>query len=391
MSSASHNPTTVLHVRVASGCGGGPDKTILRSHQYLDPARYRLICVYLVPRNDPGTATLKQLAQQRGCPLVLLPERGPIDLAVMRQLLDLCRHERVSIWHGHDYKSDLLGRLLRPLHPMKLATTVHGFTRETTRTRLYYHIDNLTLPGYDHVAAVSPPLVRHCVMHGCRPDRVTYLPNGIEPADYQSVPDRGAVRNNLGIDPDAKTIGIVSRLSPEKGVDRAIDTIAAIRQHTATSDIQLHIIGDGPQRNDLQQRARQLDAQQAVTWHGWQSDPAAVYPAFDMLLIPSYTEGLPNVALEAMLLGIPVAASPVGALPQLLDPPAAGLVLENDHKHWPAPIAGLLADSPRRRTIAEAARERVTTHFTFASRMAKVQSIYDTLLACPGDSACRAA
>src|SRR5947209_7570492 len=124
----------VLDVRVVSGTGGGPDKTILNSPRFLQPLGYRMLCAYLHPPGDPGFDVLRQRATQLQAPLFEIIDGGPFDLRAVAGLLSLCRRERVAIYHGHDYKSNLLGLLLARFHPMRLLTTVHGWVVHTART-----------------------------------------------------------------------------------------------------------------------------------------------------------------------------------------------------------------------------------------------------------------
>src|SRR5258707_946896 len=135
------NRPVVLDARVVTGTGGGPDKTILNSPRFLDALGYRMLCAYLHPPEDPGFDVLRQRAKELGAPLAEIFDRGPCDVRVFTRLLCLCRRERVAIFHGHDYKTNLLGLLLARFHPMRLVTTVHGWVRHTARTPLYYRID----------------------------------------------------------------------------------------------------------------------------------------------------------------------------------------------------------------------------------------------------------
>jgi hypothetical protein len=95
------------------------------------------------PPGDPGFEQLRKKAQQWQARLLSVPDRGFWDLGVIGKLLDLCRRERVAIWHGHDYKSNALGLLLRRFWRMRLVTTVHGWVHHTRRTPLYYWLDRL--------------------------------------------------------------------------------------------------------------------------------------------------------------------------------------------------------------------------------------------------------
>src|SRR5262249_49189944 len=99
----------VLDTRVVTGCGGGPDKTILNSPRFLAADGYRRRCAYMRPPRDSGFEQLRRKAELCRAPLVSVADRGPWDWRVVGELLQICRRERVSIWHGHDYKSNALG------------------------------------------------------------------------------------------------------------------------------------------------------------------------------------------------------------------------------------------------------------------------------------------
>src|SRR5262245_62015273 len=135
------DPVVVLDVRVVNGSGGGPDKTILKSPRFLASAGYRGLCAYMHAPDDPGFDELPRKAARWEGPLLSVEDRGPCDWKVVTRLLEICRRERVKIWHGHDYKSNVVGLLLRAFWPMRLVSTVHGWVHQTRRTPLYYGID----------------------------------------------------------------------------------------------------------------------------------------------------------------------------------------------------------------------------------------------------------
>lgn len=368
----------VLHVRVVTGSGGGPDKTILHSAPYANRASIGMASAYICPHNDEGAAELAHQAWRRGCRLWRIGESGPADPRTATRLLGLCRRLGVSIWHGHDYKSNLYGLMLRRWWPMKLVTTVHGWTWHTTRTKLYYHVDNWCLPRYDQVIAVNTQLADHCLRRGVVSDRLTVVANAIDPAEYTRRAMTVTARANLGIDPDALVIGTVGRLSVEKGADRAIRLIAALRKDWPRA--QLHLVGDGPERDRLKMLARELGVAQAVRFWGWQQKSQPFYEMMDVLLLPSHTEGLPNVILEAMAMGVPVAATDVGGVGDLLDHGHCGVILSQDQNTWAPRLSYLLASTDRRKMIAQLARARVESRYTFEHRMDQVFGVYERVL-----------
>src|ERR1700722_8371418 len=166
LSALSRGIPVVLDTRVVTGSGGGPDKTILNSPRFFAGAGYRMLCAYMHPPEDRGFDQLRSKARAWNAPLLSVPDRGPWDWRVVSRLLDICRRERVSIWHGHDYKSNSLGLLVRRFHPMRMVTTVHGWVNETPRTPFYYKVDKVCLARYESVICVSPDLHEQCIAAG---------------------------------------------------------------------------------------------------------------------------------------------------------------------------------------------------------------------------------
>lgn len=371
-------PITILHARVVTGAGGGPDKTILRSAAGLNGKRYRCAAAYIHPIGDSGIEQLRITAAKFGMAMHAIPERGPFDPRTLRMLLEICRRQHVDVWHAHDYKTDILGRLIRRRHPMKLVSTMHGFTGETWRTRLYAKLSHAALCGYDRVLAVSPLLMRYATEHGIHPEKLRHVPNAIDLKEYTRRMPRAQAKDEFGLTRDEHAIGVVARFSVEKGVDRAITLFAQLNRQRPNT--RLHLIGDGPQREALERLADDLGVMHAIRWWGWQQDTRPVMQAMDSLLLTSHTEGLPNAVLEAMAIGLPVAATAVGALPDVLDGGACGVLLGEDDSRWAKQVAPLLDQPLYRERLLCAAWVRVQDRYDFASRMRRVEAIYDELL-----------
>jgi glycosyltransferase involved in cell wall biosynthesis len=371
-------PITILHTRTVTGSGGGPDKTILRSAAMLDPTQYRAVAAYLHPAGDTGIDALRGTAARFGMDMHTIPERGPIDWRSVRMLRDLCKRLHVDVWHAHDYKTDLLGRLIQRSHPMKLVTTMHGFTGETWRTRLYAKLSHRALRRYDRVLAVSPQLMRYAAEHGVHPDRLRHVPNGIDMNEYKRKQPRDQAKYALGLNKDEHAIGVVARFSVEKGVDRAIRLFAKVNEQRPNT--RLHLIGDGPQRAELEALVDQLGLTYQVRWWGWHKDTRPMLEAMDTLVLPSRTEGLPNVLLEAMAIGLPVAATRVGAVSDVLDDGACGVLLAEDEAAWAEQLLPVIDLPLVRERLLCAAWMRVNEQYNFTKRMQRVEAIYDELM-----------
>jgi glycosyltransferase involved in cell wall biosynthesis len=375
--------SVVLDVRVVTGSGGGPEKTILNSPRLLRSAGYRNLCAYMHPPEDSGFEVLRRRAQRWDAPLFSIPDRGLRDWKVIARLFEICRRENVAIWHGHDYKSDLIGLILRRLHPMRLVTTVHGWgVQSTRRLRLYNRIDRMCVRHYERVICVSQDLRNECLAAGARPERCILIENGVDTEQYARRVSPEEAKRRLGIAPHRFLIGAVGRLSAEKGFDVLIHAVNRLLGQGF--DVELAIAGEGDQRRHLEKLISALGCGDRVRLLGYRADTLEMYEAMDIYALSSLSEGLPNVVLEAMALEIPVVATRVGAIPQLLDHERSGLIVEpGSDDELARALSRLLLDSGLRISAGMAGRERVVASYSFDARMRKIRAIYDDLLKRP--------
>ncbi|OHB66337.1 MAG: glycosyl transferase family 1 [Planctomycetes bacterium RBG_13_63_9] len=369
----------MLHTRVVTGTGGGPEKTILGSPRLLIPYGYHALCAYMHPPGDPGFDELRRKAESLGAPLTGIKDRGPWDLRVVKRMLDVCRRERVAIWHGHDYKSNAIGLLLRRFWPMKLVSTVHGWVKVTRRTPIYYRVDRFCLRHYDRVICVSDDLHQRCLRSGVPTDRCIVVGNAIDVRRYARQTPTDQAKRRLGLDSQRLVIGAVGRLSDEKnfnGLIRAVDRLL-----DDGLDVELIIVGEGDQKAELQRLISDLGRQDQIHLLGYRPDMNDLYQAMDVFVLSSLREGLPNVLLEAMAMEVPVVATRVAGVPQLVGHETNGLLVEaGDLGQLAESLKRLLMDRDLRDRLAAAARRTVEEHYSFEARMEKIRAIYDQLL-----------
>jgi glycosyltransferase involved in cell wall biosynthesis len=370
----------VLETRVVSGSGGGPDKTILNTPRFLSPWGYRTVCAYMHPPEDPGFERLRSRARACQAPLLSVADRGPWDWRVVPRMLEICRRERVTIWHGHDYKSNALGLLLARFWPMRLVTTVHGWVQDTVRTPLYYGIDRLCLRFYERVLCVSDDLYRLCRGSGVPAGRCELVENGIDLAQYTRRRSPAEAKARLGLDPGRLLIGAAGRLSSEKGFDLLIRAVDRLLR--GGRDVRLVICGEGGEGAALEALAGQLGRTGRVRLAGYCADLSGWYEAMDVFALSSLREGLPNVLLEAMALEVPVVATRVAGVPRLVEDGANGLLVEpGSADALAAALDRLVGDPALRERFAAAGRRTVERRYSFAARMRKIAALYDSLLA----------
>ena len=359
----------ILHVRVMSGYGGGPEKTILNSPRFLRELGYSSSCAYMHPPEDPGFDQLCQRAENARAEVISIADRGPLDWKVIRQLIRICREQQVAVWHGHDYKSNALGLLVRRFWPMKLITTVHGWVDRTSRTPLYYYIDKLCLRRYDQVLCVSDDLLEECKKLGLPSSRCHLIQNAIDTDEFQRSHDLEASNRPF-------RLGAVGRLSPEKGFDLLIKAVKQLKEEGR--NLTLQIAGDGRDRERLAGEIDNSGLKDDVQLAGFVDNPKQFIEELDLFVLSSLREGLPNVLLEAMSLETPVVATRVAGVPKLIHNEVNGLLVESDSvEELVAGIRRMMDDQGLRSRLAQSGRETIVSEYSFRDRMRKIATIYD--------------
>jgi glycosyltransferase involved in cell wall biosynthesis len=369
----------VLHTRIITGSGGGPDKTILNSPRFLSRLGYRCACAFLHPPGDIGFAAIRQRAASWGAPLIEIDDRGAIDWRVVPRLLEICREHRVDIWHAHDYKTNLLGLLLRRKHPMRLVTTVHGWGVHTPKLRFYYLADRWSLRRYDKVICVSEDLLHTCRRFGVAEDKTVCIENAIDTDQFRRQSTIAAAKERLGWPNSRYLIGAAGRLSAEKAFDVLIRAVADLVNRG--TDIGLMIAGDGPLKDSLVSLSKHLGMEHRIKFAGFVSDLRPLYEAMDVFALSSLREGLPNVLLEAMALEVPIVATRVAGIPRLIAHGENGLLVDPSAQHALADaIAQIVNQDDLRARLSVAGRRTVENGYSFKVRMKKIGAVYDSLM-----------
>lgn len=375
---AASAPITVLHARIVSGTGGGPEKTILNSPRHLVGTRYRALAAYLHAPGDPGIEVLRARAADRACPFVPLVDRWPVDVATLQRLAELCRAEDVRVWHGHDYKSNLYGILLAKLVDLRLVTTVHGWVQHTNRTPLYFAIDRWCLRRYEQVVTVSRDLTTSCARFGVSPERLVEIENAIDTQEFQRARPAREAPLRRDVPRERLVIGAVGRLSEEKGFHLLIEAVE--RVIARGRDVELWIAGEGGARDALAAQMRASRHAARLKLLGYTPDTSGLFAAFDVFALSSLREGLPNVVLEAMATEVPLVATRCGGMSafgrddedMLLVEPGSVDALERG-------LLRLVDDAALRARLAGTARARIVRDHSFVRRMQKMVAVYDRL------------
>jgi len=364
----------VLHV-VAPARLGGLERivTMLAAGQR---KRGVHVAAVLTPGDAPDHPFIARL-QALDIPVTPLVVGARNYLREYRSLGSLARRFRPGVIHTHGFRADVIAGAVARAHRIATVSTVHGFTGSGRYTGVYERVQCIALRRADAVIAVSRPLVDRLSRAGVPSERIHCLPNGFEPPEQ--ILARSVARQELGIPTNAIVAGWVGRLSREKGADVMLDAIAE-----CDPIWRLSMVGDGPERDRLREQGEKLGIGHRVTWHGAVEDAGSLIGAFDAFVLSSRTEGTPIALFEAMYAGIPVVATRVGGVPDVVTS-AHALLVPPEH---PRMIAQALEEIARGRSAATQrsalARERLLHSFGAAPWLAAVDAIYDDVLTKPG-------
>lgn len=283
---------------------------------------------------------------------------------------DLCARLRPDAVHTHGDRPDVVDAGVARRLGMATVTTLHGASHFTGRARLYNWLQRVALKKFDAVVAVSRALADSAADCGVSPERVHVLPNVWTPT--QAVLDAHAARRTLGLARHAYVLGWVGRLIRVKGCDIFLRALANLKD----LPVEAVIIGDGPERSSLESLASSLGLQGRVKFVGQVDTAAPLFSAFDLFVLSSTSEGTPLTLLEAMAAGVPVIATRVGGVPDVLSSDEALLVRPGDVEDLTLAIRGVHAQAGEARSRAERARRRVATAYALEPWLAKYEDIY---------------
>jgi glycosyltransferase involved in cell wall biosynthesis len=328
----------------------------------------------------PNTAQrrdlLREAAEGVGIDFVPVPERMVGDPAVLSIALKRIREYGPDIIETHDNKSHFLLFLLRLFHrDIRRIVWVafhHGYTRTSWRVRVYQSLDYLSLRYATRVNTLCQPFAADLVSRGVARERINILTNTVQSRETLDSASAAGVRSGMGINGNETLFLTVGRLSKQKGHEDLIEAFRRVTVSTKTP-LRLVIVGDGHERQRLQLLARDLG--DSVVFLGHVNDPWPLYNAADIFVLPSHSEGSPLVLFEAMAAGLPIVATAVGGVPEVLADEETGLLATaGSTEELTSHMLRLVSDSQLRSRLGEAGRRELSKHSpeTYAARLLDV-------------------
>jgi glycosyltransferase involved in cell wall biosynthesis len=346
----------------------------------------------LRPEKEEGTSFVAELAAQRVRfhPIEMRRAVSPRqDLAALAQLFGLIRRGRYDIVHGHSSKAGFLARVAGRLAGKPTVYTPHAlyFLRYPGgRSRaVYLALERLARPFTTRFIAVSESekevAVRQRLVSA---ERIVVIPNGVAPdAFVRPAHARAHVRAELGIPLDAIVIGAAARLSPQKDPECLVRAVRDVIDRTR-KPVYLVWAGDGELADDVRRLIGECGIEQSCRLLGFRRDIRAVMCAFDVFALTSRYEGLPYAVLEAMALGLPVVATDVVGMRDVVMHGASGSLVPPENPQAVAnALLPLVNSETRRAEQGQRGQRLVAERFTVAAMIERLESLYCELAARP--------
>jgi len=341
----------------------------------------RLILLYAPahPVND-----LADALTMAGVPVARIPIRHHADTTVIGRIRDSLRADTPSIVHSHLIHADLFASIASMLARVP-HRVISRHNDDPFRRRLPIALANRTIWGMaDAGIAISESIRAFCIqVEGAAPDKITTIHYGLPP---QPAPDsaharmalRQAIAASSALDNETPIVGFVGRLIAQKGGSDALRAFALLDDaHRAA---RLVIVGDGDLRSALEAEAAALGIRARTHFLGWRDDAAGLMAGFDIFLMPSLWEGFGLVLLEAMAAALPIVASNVSAIPEVVAHGETGLLVPpRDPAALAQAIDLLLSDTPLRRHLGLVGQERGESVFSAARMIDATVALYERI------------
>jgi len=328
-----------------------------------------------------GEGVLATPLREAGVPVTCLNLTGKRFPGGILQLRKQFRRQQPRLLQTFLFHANLLGRIAAV--QTSIRHVVSGIRVAERRSPWYLRLDRWTDPLVTRHVCVSRAVADFSVAAGLPQEKLQIIPNGVDAALFQRIPP--ADLSPWGVPPEALTLCAVGRLDPQKGFVNLIDAFSRIARDRA--DAHLLIIGDGPLKSVLEQAVQNSPAGSRIHLLGRREDVPALLKASRLFVLPSIWEGMPNVVLEAAAAGIPIVATDVEGVSEILGERRSDIRFERGWRAEPADVHSLakaledaMSDEQQACRIASVAQAAIRSEFTWDAMVSRYSRLYEDLL-----------
>jgi len=351
---------------------GGAEQVIYNLIEHTDPSKYEVSIICL---EQPVGAFGKQL-QKKGYEVTAFSRNPGVDFSLIKNIRDHIRLRNIDVLHCHQYTPYFYGIMGAAFTRCRVIFTEHGRFYPDIRKVKRVLINPILSLFTDGITAISAATRDALIRFENFPkDKIKVVYNGIDDARYL-LPQDPNIKDSLGISEKAYILGTVARLDPIKNQKMMIKALNIVRQKYPETF--LIIVGDGPERKNLEQFTEELGLSSHVIFTGFREDTHLFYKIMNIFLLTSFSEGTAMTLLEAMATGLPCIATAVGGNPEIVKEGETGFLIPSDDENILAEkIIALLADENMIERMGKSGRRRFEENFTVEKMVCSYQSMYE--------------
>jgi glycosyltransferase involved in cell wall biosynthesis len=374
-----HLPIKVCHLAIGDGWAGAEVQLATLLASLTKTPQFEISAILF------NEGRLANELRSLGVNTEVIPESSNNLLSITRQLVRYFRQHGVDILHTHKPKDNVLGALSSAYQGIRhRVRTVHGYPEHfvgfhAVKMNIYEKLDSrINAWLVDRIVAVSLDLKRELIKR-FGPEKVVHIPNAIDVQQIRSIGSTTDLKKELRLDGQEFLIGAMGRLTLGKGFESFLQAARII--YRQRPNVKFIVAGDGPLKEPLETKAREYGLDGAVLFLGHREDNYRILKLVDLFVLPSFSEGIPMVLLEALALARPVIASRVGGIPEVIEHRTSGLlVAPGKEDELAQSCMTLMDDYDFARQLGVAGQKRVEERFSVRVMAEKVAEVYRTLV-----------
>jgi len=364
---------------------GGAERVSLTFLKNVDRTLFDICPILLIRPWETGNIFIEKIEKENyqylTIPVALRPLKEGKDyfrvIRCFKMLFSILKGKNFDLVHTNGYFADIIGVPASRLLGIPHIATCHGFISNDRNLKSYNKLDIMALRFSKRIIAVSEGIKNNLISSGVKRQQVIVLQNAVELSmdDNMFLKHRDYVRNKYHIRKEEIVLGYIGRISEEKGLRYLME--AGSKLIHSGVPLKIMIVGDGPQKIEMARFAQQAGLQNKVIFAGFQKDIETWLPSMDIFVLPSLTEGTPMALLESMACGIPVIATAVGGVPQIVDSGKNGiLVSPAKTEEIVSAILNIITNKDLHKKLSEAGKETIRNRFNLNKWVNEIESIY---------------
>ena len=353
----------------------GAERWILALLRYLSPETVHSYVGVVADDPNVESAELCARAEAMGFETVEFDSPGKVSWSAVDQIRRYVQDRGIDILHTHGYKTDILGLFATRGTRCRNLSTPHGWSvKAGPRLQVYETLDRLAFYFMDRVAPLSPDLYDGLKYWPGLKKKLELIHNGVDLGEIDAAVSADAQDASTQ---DEFRVGYIGQLISRKRLDTLIRAFDQFRSLNA----ELILVGEGPQRGELEALAASLPSRDRIRFLGFREDRLSLLKSFAVFVLPSSLEGIPRCLMEAMGAGVAVVSSEIPGSVELVKHEDTGLLFDlDDDGQLAAALERVAGDSVLRESLAESGRQLVRGKYSAESMAVRYTDLYARML-----------